>query len=205
MVKNERNYDSVMVLDFGSQYNQLITRRVREMGVYSELKPHTMTAKEIKAMNPKAVIFSGGPNSVNGDGALAVDPEIFNLGLPILGICYGMQIALIDIARNKLGFKDANSTEINPDTNYPIIDLLENQKDIKNVGGTLRLGNYDCTIEKDSLVYSLYGQEKIKERNIHRRRRELRERDKQKKIMSGNKKEMNVKKRSKYCCHDDYE
>ena len=58
MVKNERNYDSVMVLDFGSQYNQLITRRVREMGVYSELKPHTMTAKEIKAMNPKAIIWS---------------------------------------------------------------------------------------------------------------------------------------------------
>ncbi|NDR77419.1 glutamine-hydrolyzing GMP synthase [Fructilactobacillus sanfranciscensis] len=97
MVKNERNYDSVMVLDFGSQYNQLITRRVREMGVYSELKPHTMTAKEIKAMNPKAIIFSGGPNSVNGDGALAVDPEIFNLGLPILGICYGMQLMAKDL------------------------------------------------------------------------------------------------------------
>ena len=88
--------------------------------------------------------------------------------IPYFGICYGMQIALIDIARNKLGFKDANSTEINPDTNYPIIDLLENQKDIKNVGGTLRLGNYVCTIEKDSLVYSLYGQEKIKERHRHR-------------------------------------
>ncbi|ANZ57731.1 glutamine-hydrolyzing GMP synthase [Fructilactobacillus lindneri] len=97
MAKTIRDYDSVVVLDFGSQYNQLITRRIREMGVYSELKPHTITAAQIKDMNPKAIIFSGGPNSVNGENALDVDPEIFKLGIPILGICYGMQLMAHDL------------------------------------------------------------------------------------------------------------
>ncbi|WP_162829154.1 glutamine-hydrolyzing GMP synthase [Bacillus methanolicus] len=82
----------IVVLDFGSQYNQLITRRIREFGVYSELHPHTITAEEIKKMNPKGIIFSGGPNSVYEDNAFRCDEEIFELGLPILGICYGMQL-----------------------------------------------------------------------------------------------------------------
>ncbi|MBT2706279.1 glutamine-hydrolyzing GMP synthase [Chryseobacterium sp. ISL-80] len=82
----------IVVLDFGSQYNQLITRRIREFGVYSELHPHTITAAEIKKMNPKGIIFSGGPNSVYDEGAFRCDEEIFELGLPILGICYGMQL-----------------------------------------------------------------------------------------------------------------
>lgn len=82
----------VVVLDFGSQYNQLITRRIREFGVFSELHPHTITAEEIKAMNAVGVIFSGGPNSVYDDNAFKVDPAIFELGLPVMGICYGMQL-----------------------------------------------------------------------------------------------------------------
>ncbi|MCC5894003.1 MAG: glutamine-hydrolyzing GMP synthase [Alkalibacterium sp.] len=84
--------EKLVVLDFGSQYNQLITRRIREFGVYSELLPHTTTAEELKNMNVKGIIFSGGPMSVYDDGAFSVDPEIFELGIPILGICYGMQL-----------------------------------------------------------------------------------------------------------------
>jgi GMP synthase (glutamine-hydrolysing) len=82
----------VVVLDFGSQYNQLITRRIREFGVYSELHPHTLTAEEIKKMNPKGIILSGGPNSVYGENAFSCDEAIFDLGIPVLGICYGMQL-----------------------------------------------------------------------------------------------------------------
>ena len=86
-------HDEIIVLDFGSQYNQLITRRIREFGVYSELKSNKLTAEEIKAMpNVKGIIFSGSPNSVTEESSFTVDPEIFNLGLPILGICYGMQL-----------------------------------------------------------------------------------------------------------------
>ena len=84
--------EMIIVLDFGSQYNQLITRRIREFGVYSELHPHTITAEEIKKMNPKGIIFSGGPNSVYDENAFKCDEAIFELGLPILGICYGMQL-----------------------------------------------------------------------------------------------------------------
>lgn len=79
-------FDKIIVLDFGSQYNQLITRRLRDFGVYSELLSHKITADEIKQINPKGIIFSGGPNSVYDEGAFKVDPEIFKLGIPILGI-----------------------------------------------------------------------------------------------------------------------
>jgi len=90
---NEMAHDQIIVLDFGSQYNQLITRRIREYNVYSELHPHTLSAAEISAMdNVKGIIFSGGPNSVNDEGSFRIDPAIFELGIPILGICYGMQL-----------------------------------------------------------------------------------------------------------------
>ena len=85
--------DKIIVLDFGSQYNQLIARRIREFGVYSELHPNTMTLPEILALKDvKGIIFSGGPNSVYDEGAFRCDPAIFESGLPILGICYGMQM-----------------------------------------------------------------------------------------------------------------
>lgn len=77
-------FDKIIVLDFGSQYNQLITRRIRDFGIYSELMSHKTTAEQIKAINPKGIIFSGGPNSVYADDAFSVDPAIFELGIPIL-------------------------------------------------------------------------------------------------------------------------
>lgn len=87
-----KEQEKIVVLDFGSQYNQLITRRIREFGVYSELHPHTVTAEDLKAMNATGIIFSGGPNSVYDEKAFHVDPAIFDMNLPILGICYGMQL-----------------------------------------------------------------------------------------------------------------
>lgn len=85
--------DKIIVLDFGSQYNQLIARRIREFGVYSELHPHTMTLDEIKALGDvKGIIFSGGPNSVYDKDAFTCDSAIFEAGIPVLGICYGMQM-----------------------------------------------------------------------------------------------------------------
>lgn len=87
--------DMIVVLDFGSQYNQLITRRIREFGVYSELHPHTITVEEIKKLNPKGIIFSGGPNSVYDENSFRCDEGIFEMGLPILGICYGMQLMTV--------------------------------------------------------------------------------------------------------------
>lgn len=81
----------VLVVDFGAQYAQLIARRVREANVYSEIVPHTWTAQQILDRKPSAVILSGGPSSVYADGAPAVDPALFEAGVPVLGICYGFQ------------------------------------------------------------------------------------------------------------------
>lgn len=82
----------VIVLDFGGQYNQLIARRIRDLGVYSELLPFNTSAAKLKELNPRGIVFSGGPASVYEDGAPQVDPAIYELGVPILGICYGMQL-----------------------------------------------------------------------------------------------------------------
>lgn len=81
----------VLVVDFGAQYSQLIARRVRECGVYCEIIPYTYTLEKIKAKNPKAIILSGGPNSVYAENTYSVDAGIFKLGIPVLGICYGHQ------------------------------------------------------------------------------------------------------------------
>ena len=88
--------------------------------------------------------------------------------IPFLGICLGMQLAVIEFARNVCQIKEANSTEFNPLTKEPIIDLMANQKSITNMGGTLRLGNYKCQITKDTLAYQDYKKELIEERHRHR-------------------------------------
>lgn len=88
----EKPNEIVVVLDFGGQYNQLIARRVRDLGVYSELMPYHTPVEKIKRLNPKGIIFSGGPASVYAEGAPLVDPAVYELGIPILGICYGMQM-----------------------------------------------------------------------------------------------------------------
>ena len=92
-MKTQASLEKIIVLDFGSQYNQLITRRIREFGVFSELLPNDTSAADIQAEgNVKGIIFSGGPHSVYAEGAFTIDPAIFELGIPILGICYGMQL-----------------------------------------------------------------------------------------------------------------
>src|SRR5947209_423876 len=84
--------ESIIVLDYGSQYNQLICRRIRELGVYSELLPHDVSKKKIAELNAKGVILSGGPASVYDKQAPKLPKWLFEQDLPILGICYGMQL-----------------------------------------------------------------------------------------------------------------
>jgi GMP synthase (glutamine-hydrolysing) len=84
--------EEVVVLDYGGQYSQLIARRVRECGVFSELLPHHVGVEEVRKRRPKGLILSGGPSSVYADGAPALEPELLALGIPVLGICYGMQL-----------------------------------------------------------------------------------------------------------------
>ena len=88
--------------------------------------------------------------------------------VPFLGICLGMQCAVIEFARDVLGFEGANSSEINPDTKYPVIDLMNDQKDIENLGGTMRLGQYPCKLDTESRAHEVYASDLISERHRHR-------------------------------------
>ena len=84
--------DKILIIDFGSQYTQLIARRVRELGVYCEIYHHQSSLKSIKDFAPKGIILSGGPETVKQKGSPKVPDQLFNLGIPILGICYGQQL-----------------------------------------------------------------------------------------------------------------
>ncbi|MHB1686548.1 MAG: glutamine-hydrolyzing GMP synthase [Ignavibacteriaceae bacterium] len=87
-----KNREKILIIDFGSQYTQLITRRIREAHVYSEIHPHDITLEEVIKMNPSGIILSGGPMSVYDNSAPQIDPQILKLGIPVLGICYGLQL-----------------------------------------------------------------------------------------------------------------
>ena len=91
-MKKQASYDKILILDFGSQYTQLIARRVRECQIYSEIHPYTLSLDKIRSMAPRGIILSGGPASVYEEKAPRCDVELFHLGIPILGICYGMQL-----------------------------------------------------------------------------------------------------------------
>ena len=122
-------HELVLVLDFGGQYNQLIARRVRECGVYCEVKPYTTPLAELKALDPIGIIFTGGPNSVYLDTSPHVDPDIFTWGVPILGICYGCQLmahslgGLVTPAQEDTA-REYGKTATQYDTSFPLFQGL---------------------------------------------------------------------------------
>ena len=97
-----RQQEIILILDFGSQYTQLIARRVREQNVYCEIHPYTLTLPQIEGLAPKGIILSGGPASVYETDAPKIDVKLFDLGIPVLGICYGMQLMAALLAGGKV-------------------------------------------------------------------------------------------------------
>src|SRR5205809_6632672 len=120
----------VLVLDLGGQYAQLIARRVREARVYSELVPHTISAAEARARNPRALVLSGGPASVYAEGAPKVDAELFSLGVPSLGICYGMQLMAQELggAVDRTGVSEFGKTEVRAEGESALFDGLPEEQ-----------------------------------------------------------------------------
>lgn len=119
------NKETVIVLDFGGQYNQLIARRVREYNVYCEILPYTVDIEKIKAISPKGIIFTGGPNSVYDETSPHYTPEIFELGIPILGICYGCQLMAYSLGGVVNSAVDSSSSEYGKTiTTYNTNDVL---------------------------------------------------------------------------------
>nr|MDQ3823931.1 GMP synthase (glutamine-hydrolyzing) [Actinomycetota bacterium] len=119
----------VLVVDLGGQYAQLIARRVRECRVYSELVGHDVGAAAIRARNPHALILSGGPASVYADGAPRVDPGLFALGVPTLGICYGMQLMAQELGGrvDRTGVSEFGKTELRAEASTLFAGLPEEQ------------------------------------------------------------------------------
>jgi len=123
-----KNDELIIILDFYSQFNQLIARRVRECNVYSEVLPYDTPLEKIKSLNPKGIIFTGGPASVYEEGSPACDPKIFELGIPILGICYGMQLMSKVLGGNvKKGLKrEYGEIDVHLDTTSPLFNNMPN-------------------------------------------------------------------------------
>lgn len=114
------------------------------------------------------ILVPGGFGSRGIEGKILACNYARTHSIPYLGICLGMQIAIIEFARNVLGYKDANSAEINPDTPYPVIDILPEQKEVTDMGGTMRLGQYPCVLNPEAKAFALYGKTMIYERHRHR-------------------------------------
>tara|TARA_Y100000590_G_scaffold45689_1_gene48551 strand:+ start:2238 stop:3761 length:1524 start_codon:yes stop_codon:yes gene_type:complete len=122
--------DKIIVLDFGSQYSHLICRRIREFSVYAELVPYDISPQELKQMNPKGIIFSGGPSSVYNDNAPIPDEELFDFELPLLGICYGHQLIV-----NKFGGKVKRA---NKEYGSSLLSMDENSRLLDGLGNSIR-------------------------------------------------------------------
>ena len=121
--------DKILILDFGSQYTQLIARRVREMHVYSELHSHDLSEKDIKAFNPTGIILSGGPNSVYESDTPIAPPIVFELGIPVLGICYGMQTMAAQLGGKveNANTREFGYAEIRARNHSPLLENIQDQ------------------------------------------------------------------------------
>ena len=121
------NNETVIVLDFGGQYNQLIARRVRECNVYCEVHPYTLSLEKIKEMNPKGIIFTGGPNSVYDESSPRYERAILELGIPVLGICYGSQLMayLLDGEVKTAPVSEYGKTEVEVDSSSKLFDGIQ--------------------------------------------------------------------------------
>ena len=112
------NQEKVIVIDFGGQYNQLVARRVRECNVYCEIYSYKTDLSKIKEMNPKGIILTGGPNSVYEEGAATCSKELFEMGIPVLGLCYGAQLMSFVLGGNveRASAREYGKTETHFDT-----------------------------------------------------------------------------------------
>jgi len=140
--------------------------KVNVISIHSEFLNQTNAKEQFKNIDGLLVAPGFGERGIEGKIETAKYARENNI--PFFGICLGMQMAVIEYSRNVLGYKDANSTEMNPDTKHPVISLMEEQKNVTQKGGTMRLGAWKCTIKKGTLAYKIYKKEEVLERHRHR-------------------------------------
>lgn len=140
--------------------------QVQVVNVHSEYITENNVAEKLTGLDGLLVAPGFGPRGV--EGKITAVKYAREKGLPFFGICLGMQMAVIEFARNVLGLQEANSTEMDPRTTEPVIDLMEEQKQVTAKGGTMRLGAYSCNIKEGTLAYKIYGKQSVSERHRHR-------------------------------------
>lgn len=154
-----------------------VEEAIKHAAAYNQIKPiiEYIDAEDIEEVGAdrllkgaKAIIVPGGWGNRGFDGMVAASKYARENKIPYLGLCFGLQSAIVDISRNLLNLKGANSTEIDPNTEYPVIDIMADQKALVMKGGTARLGSYKCVLAPKSKVAKLYGKELIEERHRHR-------------------------------------
>lgn len=180
----KKNADKILTIGIAGKYTQLndayisVVESLNHAGVYSganiELKwiasEECVDAEKTKEAleGVDGVVVPGGFGIRGIEGKINIAKYARENNIPYLGLCLGMQIGVIEYARNVAGLSDANSAEFKPDCKHPVIDMMLEQKDVKDYGGTMRLGSYECHLNPNSLAYKLYGERVISERHRHR-------------------------------------
>ncbi len=140
--------------------------KVNVVSIHSEFMNDSDVAEKLAGLD--GILVAPGFGGRGIEGKIEAVRYARENKIPFLGICLGMQMAIIEYARNVLGYTDANSTEMNPETSHPVVNLMEEQKNITDKGGTMRLGAWKCNLKPDTLAYKIYGKETISERHRHR-------------------------------------
>ena len=183
MIDREKSMTNLVKIALVGKYVELhdayisIVESLKHAGIYHKTKLEVLwvNSEEVTSENVDDYLKDADGILVPGGfGDRGIDGKIFAVRyarenkIPFFGICLGMQCAVIEFARNILGYDGAHSSELDPDTKYPVIDLMPEQKDIDELGGTMRLGAYPCKVQKDSMAYQAYDSELIYERHRHR-------------------------------------
>ena len=183
MVERSRHLERAVDIALVGKYVELhdsylsVAEALRHGGIQNNAKVHIhwMDSEQITPENVEqtfagmdGILVPGGFGTRGIEGKILAARYARENAVPYLGICLGLQIAVIEFARNVLHMEGANSTELDPDTPYPVIDLMLEQKDVSDLGGTMRLGQYPCVLEEGSRAYAAYGKQLVYERHRHR-------------------------------------
>ena len=183
LIDRIRNLNGSVDIALVGKYVQLhdaylsVNEALKAAGYYygKKINIHYIDSKELNDENAcemlkdcQGILVPGGFGVRGSEGKISAIKYARENNIPFLGICFGMQLACIEYARNVIGYKDANSSELDPNTTHPVIDILDNQYEGINMGGTLRLGLYDCHLKENTKTIDLYQKTDIKERHRHR-------------------------------------
>ena len=183
MVNYLRNPNTEVTVALVGKYTQLhdayisVVEALKHGGIFSRatvnikwVDSELVTADNVDEIlgDVSGILVPGGFGNRGIDGMLEAIKYARTHNIPFLGLCLGMQLSIVEFARDVIGYNDAHSAELNPDTTHPVIHIMPEQIDVENIGGTLRLGSYPCVLNKDSKAYKLYGSEEIQERHRHR-------------------------------------